>query len=125
MKTISVNLYSFEELSAKAKEKAIEDHRNFLLEDMRPEDFISGDPEYDTPEKLEEAYNSEYFYVLENDDPVIDSIEANDYMFYESGKMAWIKYKFPNHETREMYVHHDGRDILLESIPFKTYPVSA
>ncbi len=124
MKTISVNLYSFEELSVKAKEKAIEDHRNFLLEDMRPEDFISGDPEYDTPEKLEEAYNSEYFYVLENDDVVIESIEANDYMFYASGKMAWIKYKFPNHEMREMYVHHNGEDVLIETIPFKTYPAT-
>ena len=125
MYNFNINLYTFAEISADAQAKAIEEHRRFLLDDMQPEDFISGDPEYDTPESLEEQYNNEYFYVLENDDPVIESIEANEYLFYESGAMAWIKYKFPNHETREMYVHHDGRDILLESIPFKTKPVSA
>ena len=125
MYSFNVNLYTFAELSTNAQAKAIEEHRRFLLDDMRPEDFISGDSEHDTPESLEEQYNSEYFYVLENDEPVIESIEANDYLFYESGEMAWIKYKFPNHETREMYVHHNGRDILLESIPYKTYPVSA
>ena len=122
MKTFSVNLYTFEELSETAKTRAIDEQRRFLLDNMHPHDFISGDPEYDTPEQLEEQYNSEYFYVLENDDPVIESIEANEYMYYASGAMAWIKYKFPNHETREMYIHHDGADILIETIPFKTFP---
>ena len=49
MYNFNINLYTFAELSANAKAKAIEEHRRFLLDDMQPEDFISGDPEYDTP----------------------------------------------------------------------------
>lgn len=43
MKTISIKLYSFKELNAEAQEKAIEDHREFLLLVMSPDDYISGD----------------------------------------------------------------------------------
>ena len=121
MKSFTVNLCSFCELSHNAQKKAIEEHRKFILDNMCPEDFVSGDPQYDTEEALQEEYDNEYFYVLENDDYVIESIEANDYLFYESGELAWIKYKFPNNDVREMYVHHNGVDILLETIPFKTY----
>ena len=122
MKTANINLYSFCELSDEAKERAIEEHRRFLLDDMRPEDFISGDPEFDTPEALEEAYNSEYWYYYENDEPIIESIECNEYLFYSNGEFAPIRYKFPNHERREMYLVHAGAEFLLESIPFKTFP---
>lgn len=90
MKTanININLYSFEELSDRAKERAIREHRDFLLSVMQPEDFISGDPEYDTPEQLSEQYDSEYDYVLFNDEPVIESIECNEYLFFSDGAMA-------------------------------------
>lgn len=85
MISISINLYHFEELPETAKERAIMDHRGFLLSVLSPEDFISGDPAYDTPEKLEEAYRDEYDYYIENDEPIIDSIEANDYLFCYNG----------------------------------------
>ena len=88
MKTISINIYSFSELSEKAQHKAVEDHREFLLSVMRPEDFISGCPEYDTPQKLHKAYESEYDYCLMNDEPIVESIEANDYMFYANGEIC-------------------------------------
>ena len=90
MKTASINisLYSFEELSEKAQERAIREHREFLLSVMQPSDFISGDPEYDTPEQLSAAYESEYDYVLFNDDPVIESIECNEYLFFEDGSIS-------------------------------------
>lgn len=87
MKTVSLNIYELHELNEKARNKAIEDHRIFLLSEMRPEDFISGDPEYDTPEELEKAYNSEYDYYLFNDEPIIESIECNEYFFYENGEI--------------------------------------
>lgn len=101
MKTanIIINLYSFDELNDNAKEKAINDHRMFLLEIMQPEDFISGDPEYDTPEELEKAYNSEYDYYLFNDDPIIESIECNEYLFFENGELARTIHYCGKHEN--------------------------
>ena len=88
MKKVTISLYSFDELNETAKQKAIDDHRNFELSIMHESDFISGDPEYDTPEKLREAYNAEYSYLEENDDPIIENIEANDYLFFSDGSLA-------------------------------------
>lgn len=90
MKKATINLYEFHELNETAKRTAIEDHRNFMLSTMEADDFISGDPEYDTPEKLEETYNSEYEYINENDEPVIESIEANEYLFFYDGTFARV-----------------------------------
>lgn len=87
MKTISINIYSLDELNEKARNRAIEEHRAFLLSIMCPEDFISGCPEYDTPEELKKAYNSEYEYYLMNDEPIIESIEINEYMFFSNGEI--------------------------------------
>jgi len=85
---ITIKLYSFSELSEKAKRKAIEAHREFELSIMRPEDFISGIAEYDTPEKLQKTYEAQYDYYLMNDEPIIEIIEANDYLFFENGELA-------------------------------------
>ena len=106
MKTanISINLYSFEELSVRAQERAIREHRDFLLTVMQPDDFISGDPEYDTPEQLSEQYDTEYDYVLFNDTPVVESIEANDYLFYSDGAMANCTTYWGNHPLSGMTV---------------------
>lgn len=88
MKNVTINLYEFNELSFNAQQRAIDEHRAFMLDTMRPDDFISGDPEYDTFEKLAEAYNSEWDYIYENDEPVIESIEINEYLFYANGEFA-------------------------------------
>lgn len=90
MKTfkVDINLYSIDELAPAARMRAIEDHRNFLLDIMCPEDFISGDPEYDTAEKLQEEYDAEYNYYSENDDPIIENIEVNEYLFFATGELA-------------------------------------
>ena len=85
---LEINLYKFEELTDRAKERAIMDHRIFILNDMQPTDFISGDPEYDTPEELEKAYREQFDYLNENDEPIIESIEINDYLFYYNGETA-------------------------------------
>lgn len=85
---ISIKLYSFSELSEKAKEKAIADHREFELSVMQPDDFISGEAEYDTPAELQKTYEAEYDYYLMNDEPIIENIETNEYLFFENGELA-------------------------------------
>ena len=85
---VEISLYKLHELSEDAKIAAIENHRAFLLETMRIDDFISGDPEYDTEEQLQETFNKEYEYILMDDEPVIESIETNDYYFFSDGKLA-------------------------------------
>jgi len=87
---ITIKLFSFSELSEKAREKAIEHHRKFWLSVMQPSDFISGEPEYDTPEQLQKTYEADFDYYAENDEPIIEIIEANDYLFFENGEQAHI-----------------------------------
>lgn len=87
---VSITLYQLNELDEKARGKAIEEHRHFQLERMQPEDFISGDPEYDTPEKLKETYAAEYNYYLFEDEPIIENIEANEYLYFADGSMASV-----------------------------------
>ena len=87
---VTIKLYELSELSPKAKQKAIDAHRGFLLSTMQPDDFISGDPEYDTQEELQKAYGTEYNYYVMNDEPIIESIEANEYCFFEDGEMAQV-----------------------------------
>lgn len=85
---ITIKLYAFSELNEKAKRKAIEEHREFILSTMRPEDFISGIAEYDTPEELQKTYEAEFDYYAMNDEPIIENIEANDYLYFENGELA-------------------------------------
>ncbi len=85
---ITIKLYPFSELSEKAKRKAIEDYREFELSIMRPENFITGIAEYDTPEELQKVYEAQYDYYAMNDEPIIEIIEANDYLFFENGELA-------------------------------------
>ena len=90
MKTahITLPLYELSELTERAKEKAIDQHRHFLLCIMRPEDFISGDPEFDRPAQLQLEYEDAFEYYEWNDEPIIESIEANRYLYYADGSMA-------------------------------------
>ena len=83
-----IHLYQFDELQERAQQKAIQDHREFLLSTMQPSDFISGCPEYDTPEELQKQYESEYEYYLFNDEPITESIEINEYYYFFDGTLA-------------------------------------
>lgn len=85
---ITIKLYSFSELNEKAKRKAIEAHREFMLSLMAQDDFITGIAEYDTPEELQKTYEAQYDYYAMNDEPIIENIESNDYLFFENGKLA-------------------------------------
>lgn len=71
MKTVTINLYSFNELNEDAKELAIQEHANFLV---NANDFGS----------VDELGQTEEF----TEDEVIENIEANDYLFYYDGELA-------------------------------------
>lgn len=112
---ITIKLYSFSELNEKAKRKAIEEHREFELSVMRPDDFISGIAEYDTPEELQKTYEAQYDYYLMNDEPIIESIEANDYLFFENGKLASTVRYCGNHPLAgETHFIFNGVDYLIK-----------
>lgn len=63
MKTVTINLFSFEELDQEAQEKAINDHAEFLLD---------VDEEEHTKEE------------------VVENILLNEYLFFEDGELAHI-----------------------------------
>lgn len=109
---VSINVYSLDELTDDARRHAIEEHRQFLLDEMSPADFISGDPEYDTPEQLQEQYKSEYEYYENNDDVIIESIECNEYMFFADGSIANTTHYWSNHPTRggQTWIKYRGKE---------------
>jgi|SRR5690606_28645727 len=75
MKTVTINLYSFNELNENARKKAIEEHYCFM---------VSLPPEYEDENgemKTEENYDP-------SNEEVIDNIELNDYLFYRDGNVA-------------------------------------
>jgi len=112
---ITIKLYSFSELSEKAKRKAIEAHREFELSIMEPNDFITGIAEYDTPEELQKAYKAQYDYYLMNDEPIIEIIEANDYLFFENGKLAHtVRYCGAHPLSGETHFIFNGTDHIIK-----------
>lgn len=74
MKQTNINLYEFAELSQKAQGKAISEHIDFM--DSLPEESENEDG----------TMISEYIEHSEED--AIDSIEANEYLFYADGTLA-------------------------------------
>ncbi len=112
---ITIKLYSFSELSEKAKRKAIEAHREFELSIMGRDDFISGVAEYDTLEELQKTYEAQYNYYLMNDEPIIENIEANDYLFFENGKLAPTVHYCGRHPLRgETHFIFNGTDYIIK-----------
>lgn len=112
---ITIKLYSLSELSGKAKGKAIEAHREFMLNIIGPDDFISGIAEYDTPEELQRTYEAQYDYYLMNDEPIIENIEANEYLFFEDGELAHTVHYCGGHPlSGETHFMFNGVDYLLD-----------
>ena len=113
---ITIKLYSFSELSEKAKRKAIENHREFELSIMTPDDFVTGIAEYDTPEELQKTYKEQYDYYLMNDEPIIEIIEANDYLFFENGELAHIvRYCGEHPLSGETHFIFNGTDYIIKT----------
>lgn len=87
---IEIELYEYDELNEKAKEKAFEEHQDFLSEIV--EDW-----------KNILLLNGEEFKSY-----IDDSIKANAYLFFENGEMANTTTYTDNHEkagTRELNFH--------------------
>lgn len=114
--SIEIKLYSLNELPDKAKQKAIDDHRNFELSVMCPSDFISGEAEYDTEEELQKMYEKQYDYYLCNDEPIIENIEANDYLYFENGEQArTIQYCGNHPRTGQLVFIYNGQEYILKT----------
>jgi hypothetical protein len=75
MVTVTINLYSFNELTPIAKQKAIDEHYNFMV--SYPPDYEDENGEM----KIEEDYNP-------SEDEVIENIEVNDYYFFWYGRIG-------------------------------------
>ena len=86
---IEIDLFELKELGNEAMERAIEEHRNFLL------NTVDDDADYE----------GRYSDILEDDEYVIDNIELNEYLFYSHGDLAHtINYcgNHPKTGTREL-----------------------
>jgi hypothetical protein len=102
MKTIKaeINLYSYDELKEESKEKAFNEHKDFM-------------------DSLEEEYENEEGILIKeysdhNKEEVEDSLRINKYLFFESGEMAHIIHFTGKHEkagTTEFYFN--GKTYLL------------
>lgn len=75
MKTITINVYQFSELNDKAKQRAINEHMEFL-------NSVGIEYEAENGEMVTD-YDYEH---TEND--TIESIEMNEYYFYSNGELA-------------------------------------
>lgn len=87
-----INLYKFNELEKKAQEKAIFEHRQFMLETLCFDDFDG------TDEQKEYAYNEMYADIEEDDNLVIDNIIANEYLYFIDGTLAHVTTFTGNHK---------------------------
>lgn len=85
MRTIEKNIYKFSELSEEAKEKAICDHIEFEIEVMDEKS-----PYYEYALEMERMQTPWFLgqVIYERaKNAIIETIEANEYEFYEDGKL--------------------------------------
>jgi hypothetical protein len=96
-----IKLYEYDELGKEGKEKAFNDHKYFL--ECNPEEYETEDEQGNIIKKYD---NMEEWTDEEIKDYVEDSININEYLFFESGKMAHITHFTGDHEktgTTEFY----------------------
>jgi len=94
MKTIQIEikLYSYNELSEKGKEKAFNEHENFLRE-------------YDNMDEWTQKDIKDY---------VEESININEYLFFESGDMAHVVHFTGKHEKAgKIEFYFQGKTYLI------------
>lgn len=93
MTQVTIDLYSFSELSKDAQQKAISEHQNFLA-DM----------------SLSEGEN----YADKDDDEIIEDIEMSEYLFFQDGELVHCTTYTGNHPksgTTEFHFHGRTYDI--------------
>lgn len=97
MKQVEINLYSFSELSKEAKQKAIDEHKQFMDQEGQEFEDENGEMQTDYPDWSE--------------DEVIDNIEANEYIYFEDGRLAHCTTYTGKHEkSGTTLFHFHGRD---------------
>ena len=89
MRIKETKVYKFDELTDRAKEEAISDHINFLLEvteyDQASDNFKKA---IDKAEAMQTPwFTGSYVYEYCKDE-VIENIKINEYEFTEDGKLA-------------------------------------
>ena len=79
---VEITLYNFEELDFFSKERALADHRQFMIETLSESDFdFPGD------------YDSSIAEIEINNEYVIENIQANEYWYFMDGDIApTVKY---------------------------------
>ena len=100
MKAVTINLYSFSELSKEAQKKAIYEHADFMA--SQPVECENEDG----------TFSDEY--LDPNEDEVIENIEANEYVYFEDGESAsCVTYvgKHPKDGITELKFHGRIYDI--------------
>lgn len=86
MKYFKIALYTINELTPEARQRAISEHRDFLISMERP-DYIDGIEDWNNPEKME-MYEEQIYYLENEDEPILESMEINDYLFFYDGQLA-------------------------------------
>lgn len=87
MKTVKINIYTFEELNKDAQEKAIQEHEEFLY-------MVDGE-EFEREE-------------------IIENILVNNYYFFEDGKLAHTTHYTGNHpDAGKEEFHFHGRTVTI------------
>jgi hypothetical protein len=87
---VEIPLYTIDELEESAREKAIREHREFLLCVSDASDF----------EDNNSAYLEWFNDVESNDEPVLESIRINEYLFFENGEFAEVVDYTKDHPTK-------------------------
>lgn len=114
MTELTIKLYSFHELSKNSQQKAIADHRLFLINTLQP-DYFDGVTDWNDPRKME-MYYSEMDYLNENEDPIVESITINDYLFFANGEIcrSCLYTAGPCAGTLEIWIH--GEPYYIEGV---------
>lgn len=100
MKTIEINLYSFAELNKEAQEKAIAQHAMFL--ESQPVEC-----ENEAGQMIDE-------YLEYSTKEVIESIEANEYLFFSDGVLAHCTtYTGKHPRSGQTEFHFHGKNFIV------------
>lgn len=81
MKQVTTNLYKFAKLTGGARERAIEDYRDFLLRTYDSRNLEKSG-------WSEDEIDADYDDLSENDERVIESIDANEHLFFRDGTLT-------------------------------------
>lgn len=101
---IKLELFSINELEKDSKRKAIDSHRDFLIDTYSDEDFDSSFNM--TRSKYKKSLTNSY---------VIEEIEANDYLYFKDGELAdTIQYTGKHERSGEHVLTFNNEEYILK-----------